>query len=545
MAPILCPDSVSNFLGFFNLSIAPPLLFYTYVPAIFLSLLLGLFVYYKDKRSLPSTLLLSICTFFTLWVLDIVILWIGVYNSAIMFGWQMTPVFEVPLFVYTIYFAYVISDKNHRDINPKLKFFFMTLIALVFLILPTQWNIPFYNLQNCEGVPGLWWNIQYLLEIIALFWVASIFVNRYRSLPADDVYRKEIKLFGFGTVSFLVFFAASNIIGQMTDIQEISFLGSLGVVIMLGFLVYTIVRFREFNIRLLGAEALVWSLIILIGSQFLYLDKTREQPLIIITAITLIVASILGLILVRGVKRQAILVDKLGAANAGQKTLIHIMNHQIKSYLGNNKDIFAELLTGDYGTISLGMKPLLEKGLDESNEGVDYVTQILQGASADSGTLIYDMHDLDFKSLLTRSFNVKKDKAEKKGLDISLDIEEGSYQIVGDELQLGEALKNLIDNSINYTPQGSIRVRLGRRYDKILLVVKDTGIGIKPEDAPRLFKAGGITKDSIKYNIKTSGYGLIFVKGVVEAHKGRIWFESEGTGKGTTFFVELPSKKIA
>jgi len=67
-------------------------------------------------------------------------------------------------------------------------------------------------------------------------------------------------------------------------------------------------------------------------------------------------------------------------------------------------------------------------------------------------------------------------------------------------------------------------------------------VGVKEEDKSKLFKAGGVGSDSIKINTNSSGYGLAFVKGVIENHKGKVWFESEGAGKGATFFIELPVK---
>jgi len=74
----------------------------------------------------------------------------------------------------------------------------------------------------------------------------------------------------------------------------------------------------------------------------------------------------------------------------------------------------------------------------------------------------------------------------------------------------------------------------------VLLKVEDTGIGIKDSDKSKLFKSGGRGVDSLKININSTGYGLAFVKGVVEAHKGKVWVESRGEGKGSTFYIELP-----
>ncbi len=230
----------------------------------------------------------------------------------------------------------------------------------------------------------------------------------------------------------------------------------------------------------------------------------------------------------------------LSLANQSQANLMHFMNHQIKGHFGNARNIFAELLTNDYGEIPEFAKPFLEKGLEETRMGVDYVQSILKGASAENGTLPYDMKQMDLKRVVEEVANKQKEFAEKKGLKFSLEIGDGTYNINGDEVQLGEAIKNLLDNSINYTINGEVKVSLINSNNSVQIKVEDTGIGIDPEDKDKLFKSGGRGKDSQKINVNSTGYGLVFVKGVVEAHKGRVWVESEGVNKGSTFFVELP-----
>ena len=217
------------------------------------------------------------------------------------------------------------------------------------------------------------------------------------------------------------------------------------------------------------------------------------------------------------------------------------MNHQIKGYLTIDKSIFSELLTDDYGCIPEAAKGLIVKGADSTNKGVRYVTDILRGASAESGTLTYDMQKIDFRQIVLSVIESQKKSIEEKKLKLIVDILDGNYNTIGDGTQLGEAIRNIIENSINYTPVGSISVHLRRVSQKIIFSVNDTGVGIRDEDKPQIFRAGGIGRDSVKINVNSSGYGLAFVKGVVEKHGGQVWFEST-SGIGSNFFVELPVK---
>jgi signal transduction histidine kinase len=256
---------------------------------------------------------------------------------------------------------------------------------------------------------------------------------------------------------------------------------------------------------------------------------------------------IFSILLLKGVLREVEqrekiegLAEQLRIANAGQVNLMHIMNHQIKGRLGNMRNIFAELMTDDYGVVPPEAKPLLEKGLDEAELGVNYVQGVLKGMSAETGKLPYEMKTMDFKDMVTKVVDAHKEKAAKKGLTMDTDYVPGSYTIVGDATQLSEAIKNLVDNAIAYSPSGKVEVHLFRKANTITFTVKDTGVGISEEDKKNLFKAGGRGKDSIKINVNSTGYGLAFVKGVVEAHKGKVWADSEGAGKGSTFTVEIP-----
>ena len=100
-------------------------------------------------------------------------------------------------------------------------------------------------------------------------------------------------------------------------------------------------------------------------------------------------------------------------------------------------------------------------------------------------------------------------------------------------------IKNLIDNSINYTLSGEIKINLVKKMKKVLFSIQDTGVGITTDDMKNLFTEGGKGKDSTKVNVHSTGYGLYFAKSIVDANNGKIWAESKGVGTGSSFFVEF------
>ena len=211
----------------------------------------------------------------------------------------------------------------------------------------------------------------------------------------------------------------------------------------------------------------------------------------------------------------------------------------MKGSFTRSKYIFAGILDGTFGEVSMEIKKRAEQGLESDNMGIETVDLVLSVANMQKGTVKYDMKKIDFKEIVAKTITEKSIVAETKGLKIENEIKEGEYYVLGDAFWLKEVINNLIENSIKYTQQGKIIIGLEKRNDKILFSVKDTGVGISDEDKKNLFTEGGRGKDSVKVNVDSTGYGLYSVKLIVDAHLGRVWAESPGPGKGATFFVEL------
>ena len=106
---------------------------------------------------------------------------------------------------------------------------------------------------------------------------------------------------------------------------------------------------------------------------------------------------------------------------------------------------------------------------------------------------------------------------------------------------LGQALVNLLDNAMKYTPRGgAITVSVARSPDLVTITVEDTGIGIPPGDLPRVFSRLYRADNALIQGVGDTGVGLSIVKALVEAHGGAITADSEGKGCGCVFTISLP-----
>ena len=545
----LCSEETPTFLWLFDLSTSPPLLYYSYIPIVIASLLIGVYVFVKDKKSLKSRLLLSITVFFVLWVINILVQWVASYHTVLMFGWQLTAIFEVGMFLSAAYFARVFLNDSDISLAEKLILFILAIATLV--AIPTGFNVAAYDIENCEGTNGLLWNIIYALEPAIIVLIAWWGLLAYRQ-RRDTVRRKQITIFTIGIVLFLTTFFLSNYYGELTKVYEFNLWGPIGMVVFLILLEYLIVRYHTFNIKLFATQGLVVATTLLIGSQLFTPSNVLDLSITIVTLITFWVS---GVFLVRSVKleiehREEIekLAGELQETNERQEGLIHFIGHEVKGFLTKDMGAFAAISQGDFGAPPDGMKPFVEHALIESRQGASSVENILKAANLKKGTVTYTKEPFDLKTLIAEMIEKEKPMAAEKGLILSFTADESSYQMTGDKAQLGDhVLRNLIDNSINYTPSGTVVVSLKKdpstmlgTRGKLVFAVKDTGIGISDEDKKLLFTEGGHGKDSQKTNIHSTGYGLYIAKNIVEAHGGTIRAESEGEGKGSTFVVELP-----
>jgi signal transduction histidine kinase len=531
-----------------------PLAYFSHLVPVFLSAVLSVYLLKESKMSFLAKVFALFVAAFDVWLLIDLFVWVGSNYSVINFLWSFFDYINILFFLFGLYFFAVYIFK--KDVESIYKWLALLVIAPALVQVITGNSIHEFNQAVCESSNDAFLNTyKNTVEALVILFIAFFGIRGFIREKEMSV-RKGILSITSAVLLFFITFALTDYLSVSSDYYEYGLYGLFVLPVFLALVVYSITAFRAFNVRLIGAQALVITLVVLVASKLFTAENGGNRT---ITVISLLFISVFGYFLMRSIKTEAEareriekLADQLeqaahtlDAANSGQKNLIHVMNHQIKGYLGVNRNIFAELLqTTDYGEMPEAAKPLLAKGLESTAAGVEYVQSILVGSSAADGTLRYNMKVMDVKELCERLIPQQREIAEHADLSFEANIEDGNYRIMGDATQLEEAFKNLITNAIKYnSPHGLILVRLAREPEKIVFSVKDSGVGISEEDKPRLFTAGGRGKDSIQYNTDSSGFGLAFVKGVVETHKGVVSYKSNNPEKGTTFVAEIPAAK--
>ena len=156
--------------------------------------------------------------------------------------------------------------------------------------------------------------------------------------------------------------------------------------------------------------------------------------------------------------------------------------------------------------------------------------------------------NIGLKGIIELTASSLRPHADGKSIKIDVEINEPLPPIYGDPEKIEQILTNLIGNAIKFTPEGG-RILItaqslshdgkGGYGDRVAVSVKDTGIGIPSEHLDAIFEKFHQVEGSLQRSVSGTGLGLAITKGLVEAHQGKIWVESE-VGKGSTFTFTLP-----
>ncbi|MDL2233856.1 response regulator [Ruminococcaceae bacterium OttesenSCG-928-L11] len=181
-----------------------------------------------------------------------------------------------------------------------------------------------------------------------------------------------------------------------------------------------------------------------------------------------------------------------------------------------------------------------------SHQLLGLINDILDISKIEANKLEIVRTEFDFEKMLQTVYNMVQPRVEEKKLNFSFDLEGMlDRRVLSDELRINQVITNLLSNAVKFTPEGgeiSVRIRFQQRTDTGALLrveVKDTGIGISPEEQDKLFQAFEQADGSITRRFGGSGLGLAICKRIMGLMNGRIWVESE-TGKGACFLFEVP-----
>ncbi|MDD5068440.1 MAG: HAMP domain-containing sensor histidine kinase [Candidatus Pacebacteria bacterium] len=215
---------------------------------------------------------------------------------------------------------------------------------------------------------------------------------------------------------------------------------------------------------------------------------------------------------------------------------VNVVTHQFRNPLTYIKWSLQELRkeqTQTERTASLNQ-------IEEGNERLVELVNILVGISKAEDSFSYVLSAVSPREIIEEALSQYALKMRQKQITLSISIGEDLPLLTADLNRLKLVIHILLENAMAYTPEhGSISVSVQRKEHSVLFAFRDTGIGISKEDMGNMFKNFYRTPEAQAADTTGMGLGLYIAKSIIERHGGKIWAESAGKGKGSTFYVEL------
>ncbi|MFA6027963.1 MAG: ATP-binding protein [Patescibacteria group bacterium] len=233
--------------------------------------------------------------------------------------------------------------------------------------------------------------------------------------------------------------------------------------------------------------------------------------------------------------------EHLKELDTAKSEFMSITSHQLRTPLSGIMGYLSMIIEGDYGKLSRKQIPIMKEVFDASRRLIRMVNLFLNIARIEAGRFNFSWAKANLVEVSARQLHELKPTADKKNIKLILNEPEQTIpEVTVDMDKIQDVILNLVDNAIKYTDKGQIELSLKKLDGHVLISVKDTGIGINPKEAPKLFNKFVRGDGMMKVNPNGAGLGLFIAKKIVEGHGGKIWAESKGLGKGSTFNAKIP-----
>ncbi|KAB2857101.1 MAG: GHKL domain-containing protein, partial [Anaerolineae bacterium] len=233
-------------------------------------------------------------------------------------------------------------------------------------------------------------------------------------------------------------------------------------------------------------------------------------------------------------------VSRFKRLNENMSTFLHTVSHDLRSPLTAAKG-YLDMLPM-VGEVNDKQETMMGKIVTSIQDMTNLVEKVLDAGRLDPmmGTYQLRRESIDPSEIISKVVSTLSSAAQKKQINLRSRSASNIPIMYLDEMMIGRALQNLVENAIKYTPEnGEVTVEVEMKNDTLIFAVTDNGLGIAPEDQQRLFERGERVRRKEHKGISGSGLGLFIVRNVAQQHGGDAQVQSE-EGKGSRFEILIP-----
>jgi signal transduction histidine kinase len=455
----------------------------------------------------------------------------------------------VSLFIIFTYFFSVYFPKEKKRYPFIDKIILITEISFIFLTIFTDFIIKGIEVESW-GTNIVWGNGKIIwfgtMIVFTLIIVGQIFRKYSEGSPKEKL---QTQYFLIGTIIFAILnFIFNMVFPIFKDTFKYHYFGDYSSIFFLILTAYAIVKQNLFGIRVILTSLLVGLIAIL-----LLLDAvvfTNDLTFQLIKGLILIIFLYFGYYLIRSVLREIKLREELENAYIELKKLdmaksefMSIASHQLRTPLTAIKGYISMVLDGSYGPVPSKMKGKIINVFESSERLIRLVNDLLNASRIEAGKIELRVQPTSLEDIVISVHDVLALSAKNKKIYLKWEKPKVPLpKIEVDPDKIREVILNLVDNAIKYTQEGGITIGAKAEGNSVLIKISDTGAGLTQEEMAKMFKSFSRGSAGNEFFTEGLGLGLYIARQFVDLHKGKIWAESDGKNKGTTFFIVLPVK---
>lgn len=470
--------------------------------------------------------------------------WIGRFN------------FAAGILLFAFFFFFSFKFPKQISTPPKwLKIIVVLEICLAILLTQFTHLISYHEHVTADNGRLTDFGILYYYYVahLATLALASVVVLiRKLRKNIGEIEKAQVKLILWGFLISTLLILGTNILLPLLGDFSLQGIGPLSSTVLVVCTAYAIVKYKLLDVKVILSQVLVGILCLILFFYIFFSNNTSDY---VVRAIVFASVLVIGIRIVKNVIQEiesrtelAKLSKDLAVANSRLQKLdktksefLSIASHQLRTPISGIKGYLSMILEGDFGKIEEKPKEILKSIYDNTERLNGLVNDFLDVSRIERGKLTMERKSTDIAEMIQSIVSNFQPVADAKGLKLDYSPPKSSIpQVNVDPNKLRQVALNLVDNAIKYTGHGSIHVTLEGLKDRFRVCVKDTGVGLEPDEAKNLFRPFVRTADSSKSNATGSGLGLYVARKIVQYHGGKVWAESEGKGKGSTFCMEVP-----